>query len=201
MKKNNFCYSNKTVYKVNELLKIFSNPISGADLELLKIISRSIKYHNLDIGCVDLLRNNSYQTKIYGGKIYMGLQVIERIHYGIARKIEDFKESYLCKSILDLVQIDWPLESDDLRDLVESGAMDSLEGNRAQNDMAIDLALEYRDKLNVSKKYGGEYNLSILDKPKLTYFPEWSFQEKISRERSVLGFSIVELMMGIFLYP
>ena len=180
--KNNFCYSNKTVYKVNELLKIFSNPISGADLELLKIISRSIKYHNLDIVAMDLLRKNSYQTKIFGNTIHLGLQFIERIHYGIAKEIEDFKESYLCKSIFNLVQIDWPLEPDDLRDLVESGAMESLEGNRVQNYMAIDLALEYRDKLNLLKKYSEEYNLSILDKPKLTYFPEWSFCEKTVRK-------------------
>lgn len=199
--KNNFCYSNKTVYKVNELLKIFSNPISGTDLELLKKMSRSIKYHNLDIVAMDLLRKNSYQTKISGNTIHLGLQVIERIHYGIAKKIDDFKESYLCKSIFDLVQIDWPLESDDLRDLVESGAMDSLEGNRSQKYMAIELALEYRDKLSLLKKYGEEYNLSIQDKPKLTYFPEWSFREKIRRERAVLGFSVVELMMGTFIYP
>ncbi len=199
--KNNFCYSNKTVYKVNELLKIFSNPISGADLESFKKISRSIKYHNLDIVAMDLLRNNSYQTKISGNTIYLGLQFIERIHCGIAQIIEDFTESYLCKSIFDLVQIDWPLEPDDLRGLVESGAMDSFEGNRAQNYMAIDLALEYRDKLYVSKKYGEEYNLRILDKPKLTYYPEWPFREKTMRERSVLGFSVVELMMGTFIYP
>ena len=198
---HNFIYLNKTVFNVDELLKIFSNPISGADLELLRKISCSIKYHNLDIECVDLLRNNSYQTKIYGGKIYMGLQVIERIHYGIVMKIEDFAESYLCKSVFDLVQIDWPLESDDLRDLVESGAMDSLEGNRAQKYMAIDLALEYRDKLSLLKKYGEEYNLSIQDKPKLTYFPEWSFREKIRRERAILGFSVAELMMETFIYP
>ena len=150
---------------------------------------------------MDLLRKNSYQTKISGGKIYLGLQVLERIHNGIVREIEDFKESYLCKSIFDLVQIDWPLEPDDLRDLVESGAMDSLEGNRAQNDMAIDLALEYRDKLYISKKYSEDYNLRKLDKPKLTYYPEWPFCEKIRRERAILGFSVVELMMETFIYP
>ena len=191
----------KTECNVEELLKIFLNPMSGSDLELLKKISCSIKYHNLGIVTVDILRTNSYQTKIYGNTIYLGLQLIERIHYGIVREIEDFTESYLCKSIFDLVQIDWPLESDDLRDLVESGAMDSLEGNRAQNYMAIDLALEYRDKLKLLKKYGDEHNLTIQDKPKLTYFPEWSFREKIRRERAVLGFSVVELMMETLIYP
>ena len=151
--KSNFCYSNKTVYKVNELLKIFSNPISGSDLELLKKISCSIRHHNLDIVAMDLLRKNSYQTKIFGNTIHLGLQFIERIHYGIAKEIEDFKEMHLYKSIFDLVQIDWPLESDDLRDLVESGAMDSLEGNRVQNYMAIKSALEYRDKLFLVKNW------------------------------------------------
>lgn len=193
--------SMKTEFNVEELLKLFSNPISGADLKLLGKISHSIKCHNLDIVAVDLLRTNSYQTKLFGNTIHLGLQLIERIHYGIVSEIEDFKERYLCKSIFDLVQIDWPLESDDLRDLVESGAMDSLEGNRAQIYVAIDLALEYRDKLNLLKKYGEEYNLSILEKPKLTYFPEWSFQEKLRRERAVLGFSVVELIMGTFIYP
>ena len=57
--------------------------------------------------------------------------------------------------------------------------MDFLEGNRAQNYMANELALGYREKLSVSKKFSEDYNLRILDKPQLTYFPTGHFKSTL----------------------
>jgi DNA polymerase-3 subunit alpha len=83
-----------------------------------------------------------------------------------------------------------------LEALIQAGALDSLEGNRAQKFNGIDMAIEFASKLNSAKTDENQFNLfGEAQKIKVTYpqLPEvadWSSTEKLRREKDLLGFFV-----------
>ncbi|MBD3387154.1 DNA polymerase III subunit alpha [candidate division KSB1 bacterium] len=77
--------------------------------------------------------------------------------------------------------------------LVEAGAMDSLDGNRAQLFQSIETAIEYAHRTQTDKANG---QTSIFDNnddveiaaPSLAELKDWDKQAKLNREKNVLGF-------------
>lgn len=189
------------VVDLDTLLRFFSEPVIIDDSELLRAVSLPIKNHRFDVVAPTIGRDNFYSTSITNNKLLLGLETLKCIHRGIAIEIESLiaKEGGI-KSIFDLVKIDWALTSEELNELIECGALDSLEGNRAQKSLLIKAALDYGEKYRFIKKNYEEYKLKPLDhQPVLPNVPEWSFKEKLWRERSALGFTITELMIGKFI--
>jgi len=81
-----------------------------------------------------------------------------------------------------------------LESLVYSGSMDSLEGSRAQNLDAVDIAIKYGQKIqqevdkNQVDLFGtGESQNELIKTPTLGNSEEWSEQEALSKEMEVLG--------------
>ena len=81
-----------------------------------------------------------------------------------------------------------------LESLVYSGSMDSLEGSRAQNLDAVDIAIKYGqkiqeevDKNQVDLFVTGESQNELIKTPTLGNSEEWSEKEALSREMEVLG--------------
>ena len=81
-----------------------------------------------------------------------------------------------------------------LESLVYSGSMDSLEGSRAQNFDAVDIAIKYGQKIqqetdkNQVDLFGTEDNKNELIKtPILGNIEEWLEKEALSKEMEVLG--------------
>ena len=84
-----------------------------------------------------------------------------------------------------------------VENLVAAGALDGLEGNRAQKAEALDLALkaagkahEEREKGQISLFDTGGEGPSELDIRELPAIEEWPEREKLGKERELLGFYI-----------
>ena len=84
-----------------------------------------------------------------------------------------------------------------LESLVYSGSMDSLEGSRAQNLDAVDIAIKYGQKIqqevdkNQVDLFGtGESKNELIKTPTLGNSEEWSEKEALSKEMEVLGLYI-----------
>ena len=79
--------------------------------------------------------------------------------------------------------------------------MDSLEGNRAQNFAAIESAINFAQKYQESSQNKNQISLfeiaadgksdqEFLQYPRLPEIPEWTIQERLNREKELLGFYI-----------
>ena len=108
----------------------------------------------------------------------------ERIDNGIYKTIFD-----ICSRIEQQKVNKRVLES-----LVFSGSMDGLEGSRAQNFDAVDIAIKYGQKMqqetdkNQVDLFGvGEMKDELIKIPVLENLEEWSEKESLSREMEVLG--------------
>ncbi|HIB95548.1 MAG TPA: DNA polymerase III subunit alpha [Candidatus Marinimicrobia bacterium] len=82
-----------------------------------------------------------------------------------------------------------------LESLVAAGAMDSLEGNRAQQYAAVESALKFTQQMqanandNQFSMFGSETSESqIIVKPTLPEVSDWSETEKLNREKELMGF-------------
>ncbi len=86
-----------------------------------------------------------------------------------------------------------------LESLIQCGAGDSLEGNRAQIFQAIESAIEFgQDFQGKSRSNQNQHSLFNVDpavndiviQPKLPDIPDWTPQEKLQKEKEFLGFYI-----------
>ena len=91
-----------------------------------------------------------------------------------------------------------------LESLIQAGAMDSLEGTRAQKFAAIESALQFAQQ--VQERKGNQAQISLFDLmsdesgdtpdelkikyPELPNVPDWSLQEKLAREKQFLGYYV-----------
>ncbi len=147
--------------------------------------------------------NHSYKefAPISKDSISFGLEAIKNVGskpIEIIVRIREEEGKY--KNIFDLVQkVDLRLVNRKvLEALIQSGALDSLEGNRAQNFAAIDTALEfgnrmqaYRGNKHQTSLFGGENESmaeSLISYPELPDVPLWDKTEMLKREFELLGF-------------
>jgi len=108
------------------------------------------------------------------------------------------------KSLFDLTQrVDLRLVNKKvLESLVMAGAMDSLDGHRAQLFNALESAIEFGQQVQ-SSSYQNENQFNLFDtggaeqdqsmqisEPPLPAVPEWSLTERLKKERELLGFYI-----------
>lgn len=142
------------------------------------------------------------------GKISFGLEAIKNVGKAAIKSIiEARKEHGKFKNIFHLLQhVDLrSVNKKILEALVQAGAMDSLEGNRAQNFLAIETAISFAQKyqsraqnksqmslfelLNTSDSSGNAED-EFTTYPPLPDVPDWNLQEKLEREKELLGFYI-----------
>ena len=84
-----------------------------------------------------------------------------------------------------------------LESLTASGSLDSLEGNRAQNYVAVDEAVQYGQKMQTEKDknqvdlFGlNDQESSLIKIPTLRELEDWSEKESLEKEMEVLGLYI-----------
>ncbi len=84
-----------------------------------------------------------------------------------------------------------------LESLIQCGACDSLDGNRAENFHSIETALDFgqsfqsKNKFNINQHSLFDVNPEVNDivsYPKSPDLPDWSPQEKLQKEKEFLGF-------------
>jgi len=83
-----------------------------------------------------------------------------------------------------------------LESLIQAGAMDSLEGHRAQLMAAVDLAIQFGQRMQGSRLleqadlFAGSDEVAATLQPRLPDVPEWSHGETLAREKQLLGFYV-----------
>ena len=140
----------------------------------------------------------SVSFTVKGNEIIFGMSAIKNVGVNAVKEIQrahedlgrDFKTIYdFCQNVDTRVVNKRALES-----LVLAGAMDSLEGNRAQKFKAIEEALSFGSKARAamashSASLFGAVNETIeIEEPKLPDIPAWKTNERLAKEREVLGF-------------
>ena len=136
---------------------------------------------------------------VQGKKILFGLHAIKNVgSAAINAMINDRDKSGEYKTIFDFCSRSDTMcvNKSVLESLIGSGAMDELEGNRAQKYQVIENALEFGSGVQAEKKRGQIMFFDVLSEdedddnyqPKLPSIHEWSLHEKLKHEKMVLGY-------------
>ena len=151
----------------------------------------------------DINYSEAHFVPLSENEIAFGLEAIKNVgSAAIASIVKARKTHGPFKTIFDLLQqVDLrAVNKKVLESLVQAGAMDSLEGNRAQLFNIIETAIDFAQKLQ-SEKQKNKHQRSLFDLvedeeeknklisyPSLPELPDWSTQEKLRLEKELLGF-------------
>ncbi|MCF7794088.1 MAG: DNA polymerase III subunit alpha [Candidatus Cloacimonetes bacterium] len=146
------------------------------------------------------LNKSQCEFAVQGKRILFGLQAIKNVGAAAIKAIiserekdGEFKNIFdFCSRVDTMVSNKTTLES-----LICAGAMDELEGNRHEKYTVIENALNYASGVQSEKKRGqimlfdtmtDENDEEIEFTPEMPSEKEWSLNEKLRREKEILGF-------------
>ncbi len=146
-------------------------------------------------------------TATEDGKIVFGLAAIKNVGMSAIRHIVEVRKEH--GPFTNIFQF---LQHMDLRAvnkkvleaLIQAGALDSLEGNRAQKFAVIEQATNFAQRFQEREQNKSQMSLfdlmqtsqqetghqALVQYPELPVLPDWSLQEKLEREKALLGFYI-----------
>ncbi|MCF8412000.1 MAG: DNA polymerase III subunit alpha [Melioribacteraceae bacterium] len=145
---------------------------------------------------------------VQDGEILFGMSAIKNVGVNAVREMEkardklgrDFTSIFdFCKNVdISLVN------KRALEGLVLAGAFDNVNPNRAWNFRAIELALNYGNKVKSAIKssagslFGDEVSETDFEEPKLFDVESWSHDVNLAKEREVLGFYLTDHPLSKF---
>ncbi|HCD52099.1 MAG TPA: DNA polymerase III subunit alpha, partial [Balneolaceae bacterium] len=131
------------------------------------------------------------------GRVQYGMSAIKGVgSSAIAHIVEEREENGLFKSVFDFAsRIDSRIcNRRTLESLIQAGAFDELEENRAMLLMGVEDILSYaarkqeEKRLNQVNLFGGSGGGGVLQEPKLKPVERWSSIERLNKERELIGF-------------
>jgi len=145
------------------------------------------------------INKSEKEFAVRDNKILFGLKAIKNVgSAAICSILKERKENGEFKNIFKLCsRVDsMTVNKAVLESLIFSGAMDELEGNRAQKFTSIENALEYGSGIQNEKKRGQMMLFDAFQEnaeedeylPKLPEIREWSLNQKLTNEKKILGF-------------
>ncbi len=156
---------------------------------------------NMNIEVVPpMLNESNTDFMVHGNKIEFGLRAIKNVGAAAIRSIIDerdkggkFQNLFEFASRVELMSVNKTI----LESLICAGAMDNLDGNRAQKYNSIENALEYASAVQTEKKRGQITFFEAFQEddtendylPELPEIKEWLANEFWEKEKEVLGFS------------
>jgi len=150
----------------------------------IKVLPPDINESKIDFSVVD-------------GKVRFGLQAVKNVGGGPAQAMaEEQLKNGRFTDLPDLVSRVLPrmLNRRTLESLIAAGACDSLPGSRAQKFEAVSSMLEFGHRVfeisNTHDLFAGTSVEIERVAPKLPDIKEWSTSEKLTREKTMLGFYI-----------
>ena len=132
-----------------------------------------------------------------GNSIIFGMSALKHMGEKAAEEIQrERKENGEYKSLFDLAsRVDLhQLNRKAFEALIYAGAMDSLPGNRNQKLSAVDISLQYGQKLHSEKNnaqvdlFGGTGGSTVISEPVLEDLPDWDAGQKLNGEKEFIGF-------------
>ncbi len=192
----------KAHYPAEFLAANLTSEIGNADRVM--VLMDECRSLGLKIKPPDINYSEAHFVPIGKNEIAFGMEAIKNVGGGaIASIVEARKKHGPFKTIFDL------LENVDLRavnkkvleSLIEAGALDSLEGNRAQLFNFVEEALEFTQNMQARKNkhknqrslfelVGEEEQRKTISYPTLPDVPDWPTAEKLKKEKELLGFYI-----------
>ncbi len=143
------------------------------------------------------VNESKFDFSVVDGKIRFGLQAIKHVGEGPSKAIMNEREQQgRFVDMPDLVQRipKKMLNRRTLESLIAAGALDSLEGNRAQKTESVEPMLEFANRVAVS---ASSHDLFADDSgsiqrvaPGLPDIDEWKSARKLAEEKNMLGFWI-----------
>ncbi|HNX01200.1 MAG TPA: DNA polymerase III subunit alpha [Candidatus Cloacimonadota bacterium] len=141
------------------------------------------------------------EFSVHGDSILFGLRGVKNIgESAIQALLEERDQHGNYQNIYDLCTRVDPMAVNKtvLESLIAAGAMDSLEGTRAQKWEAVESIIEFAANHHRERKRGQITLFEMLDDtqeenvyfPKLPDVQEWGFTKKLEMEKSVLGFYV-----------
>jgi len=145
------------------------------------------------------INKSQNEFMVRGTKILFGLRAIKNVGTAaINAMISDRDEAGEYKTIFDFCSRSDTMcvNKSVLESLIGSGAMDDIEGNRAQKYDSIEQALEYGAGVQTEKKRGQMMFFDAFNddgeeddyQPKLKDLTEWNLHETLQHEKLVLGY-------------
>jgi DNA polymerase III subunit alpha len=133
--------------------------------------------------------------------IAFGMQAIKNVGLNALETIVEAREEHgKFSSIFEVIEkVDSKvINKKVLESLTQAGALDSLEGNRAQKYASIETMSEFIGQLNNRKTDENQFNLFgeksdeaiKISYPKLMEVEDWSPIEKLTKEKELLGFYV-----------
>ncbi len=169
------------------------------------ILMDECKKIGLKIKAPDVNYSEGHFVPIEKDVIAFGMEAIKNVGAGaIASIVQAREEEGPVQNIFDLLKrVDLRLVNKKvLESLIQAGALDSLEGSRAQLFHSIEKASSFAQDMQGEKNrnknqlslFGGagaaEQTDSLVSYPELPDVPEWSVMEKLKKEKELLGFYI-----------
>ncbi len=148
------------------------------------------------------VNSSDIECSIDNGNIRLGMGVIKNVGKGGESIIEARSKKSKFSSIFDLAKsVDLRVVNKKcLESLICAGALDCLQGTRAQLFESIDKAIEYGGSLQ-KERLSGQVNLfenlfadsesiAAIPEPSLADTPPWPYNQLLQREKEILGFYI-----------
>jgi len=186
----------KTYYPAEFMSANLTSEMSNSDRVVILI--NECRKLGIDVNAPDINVSDVEFNPINDKTITFGLNAVKNVGTKTAEKIIEERENdgkftdifELCSRV-DLHSLNKKV----LESLVKSGAMDSLDGTRAQMFASIDSAIKYGQQRQ-SDKHSDQVGLfeaseaivnQVVVKPPLPDVDEWSEQESLDMEKELLG--------------
>ncbi|RNC79274.1 MAG: DNA polymerase III subunit alpha [Balneola sp.] len=131
------------------------------------------------------------------GRVQYGMSAIKGVgSSAIQHIVKEREENGLYQSVFDFAaRVDLRVcNRRTLESLIQAGAFDALDENRAQLLFGIDDILAYASRKQEEKRrnqvnlFGGASGGGVFQEPKLKSVPKWSSIERLNKERELIGF-------------
>ncbi len=190
----------KTHYPAEFMSANMTSELSSTDR--IKVLIDECKKLDITIEKPDVNHSVGYFQPLDKKIIAFGMAAIKNVGENAILSIVEAREKYgKFKTIFDLLKhVDLRLVNKKvLESLVQAGAMDSLEGNRAQLFNIIETAIEFAQSMQGSKNRnvnqrslfdlddGNAQNDALISYPKLPDIPDWPDVDKLKKEKELLG--------------
>jgi len=169
------------------------------------ILMDECKKIGLKVKAPDVNYSQGHFVPIEKDVIAFGMEAIKNVGSGAIASIVEARETQgTVKTIFDLLQqVDLRLVNKKVMEsVIQAGAMDSLEGSRAQLFNAIESATNFaqdmQGEMNRNKNQHNLFDLAnapedaqeLVSYPDLPHVPEWSLMDMLKKEKELLGFYI-----------
>jgi len=177
------------------------------DPKRIIILIDECKRMGLDVLPPDVNRSDAVFDVPETGKVSFGLTAIKNVGKNairnmleVRKEVGEFNNIFQFMQELDLRLVNRKV----VESLTQAGALDSLEGNRAQKFASIETAHSFGQKFQQQAKNKSQTNLfdlmsdneddnsagAFLQYPVLPDLQEWPLQDRLNREKDLMGFYI-----------